>query len=65
MTLRRSNGAVDVRDTAPAKAPANKCLHHLPVSISVCVKSSGTFKSSPMSRYYLYKGQKKKGETYN
>lgn len=51
MTFSRSNGAVDVLETAPAKAPANKWRHQRPVSISVWVKSSGTFRSSPMSRY--------------
>lgn len=51
ITLRRSSGAVEVRETAPASAPASKCRHQRPVSISVCVKSSGTFRSSPMSRY--------------
>lgn len=50
-TFSRSNGAVAVLDTAPANAPATKCLHHVPVSSSVCVKSSGTFKSSPISMY--------------
>uniref|UniRef100_A0A1L8D7U3 Uncharacterized protein n=1 Tax=Nyssomyia neivai TaxID=330878 RepID=A0A1L8D7U3_9DIPT len=50
-TFNLSNGAVHVLETAPAMPPAAKCLHHMPVCISLCVKSSGTLRSSPMSRY--------------
>lgn len=49
-TLRRSRGAVPVRDTAPATAPATSCFHHMPVSFSCLENSSGTVRHSPMSR---------------
>lgn len=49
-TLRRSRGAVPVRDTAPATAPATSCFHHMPVSFSCSENSSGTVKHSPMSK---------------
>ena len=39
-TFNRSNGAVNVRDTAPAKAPATKCFHHIPLTNSVSSDSS-------------------------
>lgn len=51
-TLRRSNGAVQVRLNAPAIPPARRWRHHFPVCSSLWVKSSGTFMSSPMSRYW-------------
>lgn len=49
-TLRRSRGAVPVRDTAPATAPATSCFHHMPVSFSCSENSSGIVRHSPMSR---------------
>lgn len=51
-TLSRSKGAVNVRDTAPAPPPATRCLHHIPVSFSSVVKSSGTIRFSPTSKSY-------------
>lgn len=59
-TFSLSNGAVHVRETAPAMPPAAKCRHHFPVCISFGVKSSGTFMSSPMSRYWVNKINTKK-----
>ena len=49
-TLRRSRGAVPVRDTAPATAPATSCFHHMPLSFSCSENSSGTVRHSPMSK---------------
>lgn len=48
-TLRRSRGAVQVRDTAPAPPPATRWRHHIPVFFSSAVNSSGTIKLSPTS----------------
>lgn len=48
-TFNLSNGAVHVRDTAPAPPPATRCRHHMPVCSSFSVKSSGTRLFSPMS----------------
>lgn len=45
----RSSGAVPVRDTDPAIAPAIRCLHATPDCFSSSVKSSGTTRFSPMS----------------
>ena len=47
---------MQVLETAPAIPPASRCLHHWPEAISDGVKSSGTFKSSPMSRYCTNNG---------
>lgn len=44
-----SRGAVPVRDTAPAMAPADSCFHHKPVVFSSSVNSSGMARLSPMS----------------
>ena len=51
-TFIRSSGAVPVRDTAPAMAPADSCFHHIPVVFSSSVNSSGMVRLSPMSRTY-------------
>lgn len=45
-----SSGAVPVRDTAPAMAPAVSCFHHTPVVFSSSVNSSGMVRLSPISR---------------
>ena len=55
-TLRRSRGAVPVRDTAPATAPATSCFHHMPVSFSCSENSSGTVRHSPISRTWGCRG---------
>lgn len=47
-----SSGAVPVRDTAPAMAPADSCLHHRPLVFSSSVNSSGIVRLSPMSSTY-------------
>lgn len=49
-TLSRSSGAVQVLETAPAAPPATRCRHHIPVSFSSAVNSSGTTKLSPTSK---------------
>lgn len=49
-TFKRSKGAVQVLDTAPAPPPATRCLHHIPVCLSSTVNSSGTVKFSPTSK---------------
>lgn len=48
-----SNGAVQVRDTAPAIPPATKWRHHIPVAFSFLVNSGGQVMSSPMSIIYI------------
>ena len=47
--LSRSNGAVQVRDTAPAAPPATRFRHQSPDLSSPSVKSSGTVAGSPIS----------------
>lgn len=47
-----SSGAVPVRDTAPAMAPADSCFHHRPLVFSSSVNSSGIERLSPMSSTY-------------
>jgi len=47
-----SRGAVPVRDTAPAIAPADSCFHQMPVVFSSSVNSSGMVRLSPISRTY-------------
>lgn len=47
-----SSGAVPVRDTAPAMAPADSCFHHRPLIFSSSVNSSGIARLSPMSSTY-------------
>lgn len=49
-TFKRSKGAVQVLDTAPAPPPATRCLHHIPVCLSSTVNSSGTVRFSPTSK---------------
>lgn len=44
-----SRGAVPVRLTAPAAAPATRCFHQLPELFSSSVNSSGMARLSPMS----------------
>lgn len=51
-TFRRSKGAVPVRDTAPAIAPATSCLHTTPDRRSFSENSSGTVSCSPMSNIW-------------
>ena len=51
-TFIRSSGAVPVRDTAPAMAPADSCFHQMPVVFSSSVNSSGMARLSPISRTY-------------
>jgi len=51
-SLSRSSGAVQVRDMAPAAAPATRWRHQTPVRSSVSVKSSGTVAGSPTSIYH-------------
>lgn len=51
-TLSLSNGAVQVRDTAPAPPPATRCRHHIPVFFSSAVNSSGTNRLSPTSKIW-------------
>lgn len=48
-TFSRSRGAVPVRDTAPAIAPATSCLQTRPARLSFSENSSGTVRCSPMS----------------
>lgn len=50
-----SSGAVPVRDTAPAMAPADSCFHHRPLVFSSSVNSSGIARLSPMSSTYSSK----------
>lgn len=47
--LSRSKGAVNVRETAPAIAPAIKFRDHKPTRVSSDEKSSGTMFPSPIS----------------
>lgn len=49
-TLSLSSGAVQVRDTAPAPAPATRCRHNIPFFFSSAVNSSGTNRLSPTSK---------------
>ena len=44
-----SRGAVPVRETAPATAPATRCFHQRPELFSSSVNSSGMARLSPMS----------------
>ena len=49
MILILSSGAVHVLDTAPARPPATRWRHHMPVLRSLLVNSGGTVSESPMS----------------
>lgn len=66
-----SSGAVPVRDTAPAMAPADSCFHHRPVVFSSSVNSSGMARLSPMSSTYtqtqsiLFKSKSKRRFKYS